>query len=294
MLNRVHLLLSCAGLVLAIAAPAPARADRGVPRYDHVVLVIMENHSAAQIVGSASAPYINNTLIPAGARMSNSTGVTHPSQPNYIALFSGSTQGSTNDNCPLNFAGVDNLGSQLIAGGFSFTGYSELLPAAGSIACSAGTAPHTYQRKHNPWVDFDNVPAASNQPFSAFAADLAMQLPTVSILVPDQCNDMHDCSVATGDAWLQANLPAFLADAQATNTLLILTWDENDGSAGNQILTVFVGPGVIAGYTDPSTTDHYRVLATLEAMYGLPALGEAANRAPVTAIWNPVFNDGFE
>src|SRR6266481_2356328 len=102
--------------------------DTGVPRPAHTVVVIMENSSYADIAASTADPYINQ-LARRGALFTQSYAITHPSEPNYLALFSGSTQGVTDDSCPLTFAGA-NLASELLAAGFSFAGYSESLPAA--------------------------------------------------------------------------------------------------------------------------------------------------------------------
>jgi len=263
-----------------------------IPQFDHVVVVVMENHDFSDIVGNtAEAPYINS-LANSGANFTQSFAIEHPSQPNYLDLFSGSNQGVTDNSCPhtFNFA---NLGGQLIAAGFTFVGYSEELPSAGSTVCSSGTAPNTYQRKHNPWVNFSDVPAGSNQPFSAFPSDFAA-LPTVSFIVPNQCHDMHDCSVATGDAWLQANVDPYAQWAKTHNSLLVLTWDENDNSIPNQITTVFAGALVVPGQYSESI-NHYTVLATLEAMYGLDAIGGATTKTPITEVWDTtLFEDGFE
>ena len=262
-----------------------------LPAYDHVLVVVMENHSYGQVVGSASAPYIT-ALATQGANFTKSYAIEHPSEPNYLDLFSGANQGVTDDSCPHTFS-TDNLGSQLIAAGLTFTGYSEGLPAAGSTVCSAGTAPNTYQRKHNPWVNFSNVPADSNQPLTAFPGDFS-DLPTLAFVVPNQCHDMHDCSVATGDAWLAANIDAYAQWAKAHESLLVLTWDENDYSAGNHIATIFVGALVVPGnYVEH--IDHYTVLSTLEALYALPAAGGAAERTPISDVWDTrLFRDGFE
>ena len=113
---------------------------------------------------------------------------THPSQPNYLALFSGDTQGVDDDTCPLTFSGP-NLASELIAAGYTFAGYSEDLPGTGYTGCRAGG----YARKHSPWTDFTNLPAGVNQPLSAMPADYDA-LPTVSFVIPNLCHDMHDCS----------------------------------------------------------------------------------------------------
>src|ERR1700712_1094141 len=96
------------GGIVPVAAAAAA-----VPRPDHVVVVVMENHSNTDVIGSSSAPYINS-LARAGANFSQSYAITHPSQPNYLALFSGSTQGVSDNSCPHSFS-TPNLGSELIA-----------------------------------------------------------------------------------------------------------------------------------------------------------------------------------
>jgi phosphatidylinositol-3-phosphatase len=248
------------------------------PRPDHVVIVIFENKGYGSQVGSPSAPYLNSVLANS-AVFTNARAITHPSQPNYLALFSGSIQGVTSDRCLTPFHNRSNLGSQLIAAGETFTGYSEDLPSVGYTGCSNGD----YAAKHNPWAHFDNVPASANQPYSAFPRDFS-KLPTVSFVVPNLCNDMHDCGTTAGDRWARANLAPYLAWAGTHNSLLLITYDENDGSAGNHILTAFAGAGVRPGrYSE--AVDHYRILRTIEAMYHLSPIGNAAQTAPITDIW---------
>ena len=254
-------------------AAAPVAA---APR--HTVIVMMENKPYGSVIGSAAAPYLN-WLARHGASFTNSHGVTHPSEPNYLALFSGGTQGITDDSCPHRFGGP-NLAAQLIAAGRTFTGYAEDLPAPGSAACSSGD----YARKHVPWANFSNVPAADSQPLSAFPAGAYSRLPTLSFVIPNLCHDMHDCPVAIGDAWLRRHLGGYVRWAASHASLLVVTWDEDEGSAGNQIPTIFAGPMVRAvRYTAPVT--HYGILRTLEALYHLPAAGHAAAAHVITGIW---------
>jgi phosphatidylinositol-3-phosphatase len=274
--------------LLLVLAPSDEACAASVPLFDHVVVVVMENKPYSAIIGNPDAAYVN-ALAAQGASFTQSFAVTHPSQPNYVAMFSGSTQGVVNNDCPQDFVGIDNLGAQLIAAGKSFIGYSEDLPLAGYTGCSSAM----YVRKHNPWVDFDNVPATSNQPFTAFPVDYNA-LPDLAFVIPNQCNNTHDCPIATGDAWLQANIDDYAQWAKLHNSLLILTWDEDDASEGNRIVTLFVGAHVIPG-AYPESTGHYRTLATLEAMHGLPALGGAIGLAPITDVWNEqIFVTGFE
>ncbi|MFL6055546.1 MAG: alkaline phosphatase family protein [Actinoallomurus sp.] len=264
-------------LLSALAAPAPANAAAGLPRPDHVVVVVMENHSYSEIIGSSSAPYINS-LASQGANFSQSFAVTHPSEPNYLELFSGSTQGVTDDSCPHTFS-TPNLGSELIGAGLTFTGYSENMPSDGYTGCTSGT----YARKHNPWVNFTNVPSTDNRTFAAFPTDYTT-LPTTSFVVPDLCNDMHDCSISTGDTWLKNNIDAYAQWAKTHNSLLILTFDEDDSTMGNQIPTLFVGAGVTPGtYSEHITHDN--VLRTIEDFYNLPYAGNSANASPITDVF---------
>jgi hypothetical protein len=249
-----------------------------VPTPEHVMIVVFENKDPASVVGSPDAPYLTS-LSKSGANFTQSHAVAHPSQPNYVALFSGSTQGVVDDSCPQSLSG-DNLASQLLAAGKTFTGFSEDLPGTGAEDCSSGG----YRRKHNPWVDFSGLPAGINQPYSALPADYA-DLPTVSFVVPNLCNDMHDCSVAAGDRWAKAHLAPYVAWAATHDSLLVVTFDESDGgNDGNAIATFLVGPMVDAGDT-AQRIDHYSLLRTIEEMYGLPPIAEAANRGPISGIW---------
>jgi len=240
--------------------------------------VMFENKNYSSINGASAASNFN-TMASQGAKFTKSFAVTHPSQPNYVALFSGSTQGVTNDDCPKNFTNKTNLGSQLIGAGFTFKGYSESMPSNGYTGCSSGT----YMRKHNSWVDFNNVPAADNLTYANFPTDYT-KLPTVSFVTPNMCNDMHDCSIGTGNTWLQSKLGGYATWAKTHNSLLIVTFDEDSGSSVNQIFTFFVGQHVKVG-TYSEQINHYTILRTLEAAYGLPGIGSAASATPITDVW---------
>jgi phosphatidylinositol-3-phosphatase len=279
--------------VLALAALLAARANvhpvkepvqsaaSTMPMPAHVVIVVEENHSNAGVVGNKSAPYINS-LAANGALMTQSFAVTHPSEPNYLALFAGSTFELASDACPVSAGAAPNLGSELLAAGYTFAGFSEDLPSVGATACSSGK----YARKHAPWVNFTNVPAAYSVPFDAFnARSEYASLPTVSFVIPNLDNDMHDGTVAQADTWLATNLAAYANWAKANNSLLIVTWDEDDTSANNQIPTVFYGANVQTGtYSEP--VSHYNVLSTLEQMYGLNKTALAANAPAISDIWS--------
>jgi hypothetical protein len=262
----------------ASGATAEGAAGGGIPTPDHVMIAIFENENAGSILGDPAAPYLN-ALARQGAVLTDSHGVAHPSEPNYLALFSGSTHGVLDDPCPVHLAG-ENLATELTRAGGSFVGYSEDLPAAGWTGCASGR----YARRHNPWVDFASVSSQANEPLSALPTNYA-RLPTVSFVVPNVCDDMHDCSIATGDAWARAHLSGFVAWARTHNSLLVVTFDEDAGNgAANHIATILVGPMVRPGH-DNQRVDHYGVLRTVETMYGLPFLGHAAAARPVTGVW---------
>lgn len=212
--------------------------------------------------------------------MAQSFAELHPSEPNYYALFAGNTLVTANV-CPVNGGNTPNLGSQLLGAGRTFAGYAEGLPEVGSPACSAGK----YARKHVPWASFTNIPSSRSLPFSAFPPPgNYASLPTVSIVIPNLDNDMHDGSITQGDTWLYQNLSQYASWARANNSLLILTWDEDDNTPRNQIPTVFYGASVRPGiYNEPIS--HYNVLSTLEEMYGLPKLGYATRAPAITDIW---------
>ncbi|MEI9931554.1 MAG: alkaline phosphatase family protein [Rhizomicrobium sp.] len=253
-----------------IASPGAAKKAK-LPKPDHIIIVMEENHSYDDIIGSAQAPYINS-LAQSGASFTDSHAITHPSQPNYLELFSGSTQGVKDDSCPHSFD-VDNEASQLIAAGKSFVGYSEGLPGEGSLVCTAGE----YARKHSPWTNFTNLPVTTNEPYTAYPKKLK-KLPVVSWVIPNLLDDMHDGTIAQGDTWLKNNLAAYVTWATTHNSLLIVTWDEDDGSQSNQIPTIFVGPMVKQGQYSEHIT-HDNVLATIEAMYGLAPARQCRERS---------------
>jgi acid phosphatase len=177
-----------------------------------------------------------------------------------------------------NLSGPD-LRGELLAAGKTFTGYAEGLKRAGFTGDKSGA----YRKKHDPWVDFTDVPAVDNQPLTAFPGDFS-HLPTLSFVIPTDANNMHSGSPTGADSWLRRKLGAYAAWAQAHNSLLIVTWDEDDGTSGNQIPTIFYGPVVRPGQYNERIT-HYSVLRTLEDMYGLGHAGASASATAITDVW---------
>jgi len=261
-------------------------ATAAVPRPGHIVIVILENHSYQDIIGSSDAPYINslakNTY---SANFRNSFAIEHPSQPNYLDLYSGRNQGVTDDDRPSNTPfTTPNLGKQLISAGFSYTTYSQGLPSVGYNGDSYGA----YVRKHNPAANWmgsgtNQIPATTNQPFTSFPTDYT-KLPTVSIVVPDENNDMHDGSVKQGDTWIKNNLDKYVQWAKTHNSLFILTFDEDDYSDRNHIVTIFTG-SMIKGGNYKTNINHYKVLRTIESMYRLSFIGNASKVKTIGNCW---------
>ncbi|MCQ4081634.1 alkaline phosphatase family protein [Streptomyces sp. RB6PN25] len=280
--TRAAALASALGLAAAwagLGGAAPARAA-SVPTPDHIIVVIEENHAYDQIIGSSQAPYINS-LASGGANLTNMTAETHPSQPNYYDLFSGDTQGITDDSCITpGFSSAANLGSELIAAGKTWTSYNETLPSQGSTVCTSGL----YAQKHNPWFGFSNVPTSTADTFKQFPTDYS-QLPPVSFVVPNLDDDMHDGTVQQGDTWLKNNLGAYATWAQTHNSLLVVTWDEDDDTTANQIPTVLYGQPVTPGSSSSTAYNHFDLLRTIEDMEGLPAAGASSSASDVTGIW---------
>ncbi len=251
-----------------------------LPRPDHVVVVIEENRSFDQIMDKIKKDSYIHALAKRGTLFTQSYAITHPSQPNYLALFSGSTHGVIDNYCPFNFTG-DNLATALIDKGLTFTSYAEFMPVAGFLKCMSGP----YQRKHNPVTNWQGsrLPASVNLTFDDFPQDFS-KLPTVSFVIPEQNNDMHDGSFATADEWLKTHIAPYVEWAFKNNSLLILTWDEDNGATGNHIVTIFIGPMVKTG-SSAQRIDHYTVLRTLLDFYDLPAVGASALATPIKGIW---------
>jgi len=292
---RVALTLFALPAFSATVAAAPHR-------YDHVVIVIEENTDYAQVLGDGvNAPFINE-LADGGVNFTEFHAITHPSQPNYIQLFSGDNQGVVSNTRPATYPwSVPNLGAALNAAGATFGGYSEDLPAigdrdtTGTDVVIGGTSYTLYRRKHNPWANWqaaegtDPIPANqlrfdTNLRFLDFPADFT-QLPDVAIVVPNQQNDMHDGTVRMGDDWLRANFAAYAQWARTHNSLLIVTFDEDNLSGPNKIPTVFYGAGLTPGTVNGTRWTLHNLLRTVEDMHATTHSGRAAKVQPITGIF---------
>ena len=289
MKNKLNLIF-CTGFLMMFQMGSKCQT---VPVFSHIVVVIGENTAAGSVFGNVNAPYINS-LATAGAKFTNSYAITHPSQPNYLDLYSGNNQGIINDNLIATKFTSANLGAELINASKTYTTYSDGLPSVGYNGATSGK----YARKHNPAANWmgtgvNQIPITTNQPFTAFPANYN-NLPGVCFVVPDLCHDGHDVcaplnnSVQQYDTWVQQNLDGYKQWCINNNSLLIVTYDEDDNSASNKIATVFYGAHVVVGVYS-QTINHYNLLRTLEDAKNQSAhAGAAASATPIDFVWSVV------
>jgi phosphatidylinositol-3-phosphatase len=264
--------------------PSAAGARSGVPAFRHVVVVVFENKEAGSVVGRAEAPTFDR-MAAAYAGLGRYYGVAHPSLPNYLALVSGSTHGISS-NCTMCIVRGRSLAGTLTAAGRTWKTYAEGLPRAGYTGASAGR----YAKKHDPFLYFREVLArpawrARVVPLTALRRDLARDaLPDFSLVVPDLCHSMHDCSVAIGDAWLRTLLPPLL---RLPETVVFVVFDEGVTSlrGGGHVPALALGSAVEPGSRDDRVTGHCGLLRTVEDAWTLPLLGCSRKTAPITRIW---------
>lgn len=258
-----------------------------LPRFTHVLVVVFENHERGEIVGSRDAP----TFHALGRRYATLTrydGVAHPSLPNYLALVSGSTHGIASD-CTDCVVTARNLADTLEAAGRTWKTYAEGLPYPGFTGGSAGR----YAKKHDPFLYFRDVAESPRRrervvPLSQLARDAARnRLPDFALVVPDLCNDMHDCSIATGDAWLREHVVPLLGSRALAGGVVFVVFDEGstDEGGGGNVEALALGPTVRPGAVFARPTNHYGLLRTIEDAWGLPRLGLSARARPIGGIW---------
>lgn len=275
-MRRAVTVLAACLLVGSAASPggasSPGPAATAVPTFSHVYLVVMENHEYGSIVGNSHAPYLNSLIAHYGLA-TNYHAITHPSEPNYLALFSGSIQGVHDDR--IHRISALNVADQLDAHGHTWAVFAENVPLGCyklNSASGGPDGPGTYARRHEPAIIFNDIahnPArcAAITNFSHFdpgAADF-------ELIVPNICHDMHDCSVATGDTFLHHFIPGIVNSPAFANSVLFVTWDEGTSSidGGGHVATIVVGPQVKHGYRSGVAHTHYSLLRTIQSVWGL-------------------------
>lgn len=255
-----------------------------IPNFDHVVVVVFENKESNRVLGSRDAPTFN-LYSRVYARATQYYGIRHPSLPNYLAMVAGSTfDYSVNCvQCPIN---ARSLADTIDESGRTWKTYAEGLPSRGFLGGASGL----YAKKHNPFAYFTPIVEDARRvqqivPIEELARDRAAgSLPDFSFVVPDLCNSMHDCSVATGDAWLRRTIGPLL---KLPRTAIFITFDEGSSNVrgGGHIPTLVVGTAVRRKAAFRAITNHYGMLRTIEDAWHLPRLGLSARARPLTGIW---------
>ncbi len=250
------------------ARPLSAGSAVGVPRLAHAVVIVFENHERSDILGPGGAPTFKR-LAATYAQATDYHAIAHPSLPNYLAFASGSTHGVTNDctDCPQS---GQTIGSQLTAKHRSWAAYAEGYPGSSRFA-----------KKHLPFLYFPGG-AAHVLPIQRFNP---RKLAAYSLVVPDLCNDMHDCSIATGDHWLHNFITPLIT---VKDTAIFIAFDEGTSNAGGggNVALIIAGTAVRRHSVFKAATSHYGLLRTIESALGLPLLGHARSATPLTGIWH--------
>ena len=305
----VAIVLATFGTALGVTAGSPAAAASGpcgttaTPHtYQHVVWIWMENHSFTDIIGNTSqAPYLNSLAASCGLA-TNYHNTTHPSLPNYLSATSGLAQPDlpilSYLDCSPSIV-CDTSAASIFGQGESWKAYQESMPSNCDTSDSG-----LYKVSHNPAVYYTSLSGCSSKdvPYTQLATDLAHDaLPAFSFITPNLNDDMHNGTIAQGDAWLSRNLPAILnsKDYQGGTTAVFITWDEGSGGypiedcddpgttdSSCRVPTIVISPSTPAHTTSGTFFDHYSLLGTAEQLLGLPRLDSAASATTMTAAFH--------
>lgn len=288
-------LVACA-VTLTLGAGGSARAARTGPcgtarrssvRYSHVIWILEENHSYGAIIGNSSARYIN-TLARECGLATNYHNISHPSLPNYVGMTSGlglSHLRQFSSDC-VPSSRCSTAAQSIFGQTSSWKAYEESMPSN-----CYGHDKGEYAARHNPAAYYTTLTGCTTKdlPYTRLAPNLrAGTLPAFSFITPNLIHDMHDGTVAQGDAWLKSHLPTILnsSEYRSGRTAVFITWDEGEGGKSNNCATntrdigCHVATIVISPTTKPETRsgllfNHYSLLRTTEELLHLPALREA-------------------
>lgn len=267
-----------------------------VPRFEHIVVILLENREFDTVIGNSQAPNINR-LAKQYTLLTQHYAIRHPSLPNYIALIGGDTFG-IQTNCTSCFIDAPNLADQIEAAGLTWKTYQEHMPSP----CFVGDTLRYFQ-KHNPFIYFNDIRLDATRckqmdvPLTQLDTDIAAGNPPNLIWIePDICNSAHDCDLATGDAWAGAMVDKFRSfPGFMDNSLIILSFEEGQGdhtccgltTGGGRVPTVFISNLVKNSFEDATQYTHYSILRMIETAWGLPLLGHAADAETnlITAPW---------
>lgn len=268
--------------------------------YRHVVWIWMENQSYDTVLGSPDAPFTNRLAARCGLA-TNYHNITHPSLPNYLAATAGSTLGVSDDCDPAECSrDAPNLFSELQDTGLNWGEYAESMPNGCGLQDASGTDPSgDYTAHHDPAAYYVNLRSDCHEhitplgtPSSGPLADALKRgsLPAFTFITPNDCDNMHDCPISTGDVWLSRWVSAIITSPpyRGGHTALFITWDEGDKSGSNEcadntstpgchVATVVVSPSTPPGTRSATLFNHYSLLKTAEQILELPLLGHAAD-----------------
>lgn len=282
----------CFGVLIAVTPFANAQ----VPHSDHVIVMMVENHSYSQVVGNPNMPYLNS-LIQQNGLATNYDANSHYSIPNYFWVTTGKYV-TLNDGSQSVY-NVDNVTRYLLAAGKTWNAYEESIPSAGYT----GPTVEPYEKNHDPFVFFSDVVNSSQVmnvvPFTQLATDIANnQLPNYAFITPNSNHDGHTKNLATMDQWLSANLPTLLNSSYfqpGGDGILFITFDESldsdcaplatcpslpENGGGGHVATIVIGPNVKPGYQSSTFYQHPSVLKTALVALGITTAPGAASTAP--------------
>jgi len=293
--RRSFLALASAATVFAAVA-LTSFAPQAQAGSAKVVVIVLENEKYSAIVGSSEAPYINS-LIANGKLFTDYTAVINGSLHNYLAMTSGLTS-KLSPPSPNVFQAIDATG-----GSETWIEFEESMSgncAAGSIGNVPGTSIPLYTKSHDPDAQYKaNTSCTQHDVPMTTATFNPVILPTLSYIVPNQCDDMHSqpssgqpcpayfdsntgsSRIGLGDHWLSVVVPQLLAQPDVT---VVLTWDEGTKTSGEYIVTLEVGAGITPGTTDGTAYNHYGLEAGLYSVSGLgtaPNNGATATPLPI-------------
>lgn len=246
-------------------------------KFERIFIIDLENSAYSKVMQDA---YFAD-LASRGLLLTQFSAVQHPSQPNYIAQIAGDP--FVTDDGKYDLAGA-NLVDLLEGAGVTWKTYQQDYP--GNCYTASSAAGGLYARKHNPFMSFDSVRlnaarCAKIVPATQLDSDIAANaLPQYSFYVPNQENDAHNTGIAFAANWLQGFLEPKLQNANfMSGTLVVVTFDEDDGSEQNHIYTVLLANTIAPG-TDATAYNHYSMLKFVEDNFNLGTL----NRNDVSAV----------
>ena len=285
-LRIVQLVLWLVPACRQAAGPASSGGSGGaIPALGHVFVVVEENTDYADVIGTGAMPYLDS-LVGAYGLATQYYADTHPSIGNYFMMTVGDV--ITNDDSYAQTVSSDNIVRHLVAAGKTWKAYAEDLPSAGDVTLDLDNG--SYASRHNPLVYLTDVhdDAAQAQhvvPFTQFASDLSNStLPNYSFIVPNLCNDAHDCSLGTADAWLKGNIDPLVRSTQfQQDGLLLILFDESGGDnthGGGRVVWVVVSAKVKRGYQSTTLYQHASTLRLTGKVLGLTSFPNQAATAP--------------